>query len=122
MSKAEVSEAVGVEVEYRVDELSEEEAKVWLPNIKPYEVEFVFTNDDKLMRLTIVDHKGSLAIGIGRKKALEKVCDSVEEGNFKRGSGSYSYNYDTYECFFIDTKLFNEDIKFYENKTLETWK
>jgi len=122
MSMEEVSEVVGTEVTYSGKTLSDDQAKVWLPKIMPYEVEFLFNKDDKLWRLTIVDQRGGVTSSVGRKNALQKVCDSVDEDRLQQGSGSYKYWVNTYKCFFIDSRLFTEDVKHYEKLTLEAWK
>lgn len=122
MSLEEVTEVVGTEISYSGKTLDDEEASAWLPLIKPYEVEFLFNKDKKLWRLTIVDHQGSVTSSVGRKNALKKVCDTVDEDRLQLGSGSYKYWVNTYKCFFIDSKLFDEDVKHYEKLTLEAWK
>jgi len=120
MSPEEVSAVIGVEV-LESTTIDVEKAKIWLPKIKPFKAGFRFTNDNKLWRIVITDSQGSFARGAGRKNILEKICSEVDEGTHKVGSGNYSYDFDTYECFFIDTALFKQDIKFYETKTLELW-
>ena len=124
MTKAEVSEVIGVEIhpDDSYHTLSDEEAKIWLPKIYPYEVNFRFTNDDKLWRIIISDARGSVTSSVGKKKALSKVCDSVDESTTQIGVGTYSYNVDSYDCFLIDSKLFNQDVNYWENYFTEIWK
>jgi hypothetical protein len=120
MSPEEVSAVIGSEVT-KSTTIYDDKAKIWLPKITPIKAGFRFTNDNKLWRIVITDYKGSFADAAGKKNILEKICSDVDEGTHKIGSGSYSYNMDTYECFLIDTALFKQDIKFYETKTLELW-
>ena len=124
MTKAEVSEVIGVELnpDNSYHTLSDEEVKIWLPNIYLYEVKFRFTQDDKLWRIIISTSRGSVTSSPGKKKALSKVCDSVDESTTQIGVGTYSYNVDSYDCFLIDSKLFNQDVNYWENYFTEIWK
>ena len=122
MSKAEVTAIAGGDGKA----LDEDASKVWLPSINPWSVEFLYTADDKLWRMSLHvpnygEAFGSILQGIALNNVLEEVCDLVEEKDHSIGSGSYKFTIDGQRCVFIDTRISNAEVARIQKEYDQMW-
>ena len=87
--------------------------KVFLPNLNIpslWSVQFSYTSDDKLWRISLYFIEQSGASGVAQKRALDELYECCQNQSERVGGSTYGFNLDLIVAQLIDEQLFMQDV------------